>query len=391
MKKFTSTLVFSLMVYSMFGGDISGPDRVCAGQGGVYKYTETLQLSANERNWSCQNCEIWNPTTNQWVTYLTAEPYGPNWTYSHSPDFRFESGGTSATIYYSQSGFLCPCFREKTVYFGGPSESSYVVGMDQLMNCGSYTNSYNIYNMTTGYQLWDWTTSSGLTTVTETPTYATVKPSNSSVRGSNTVNAKIRFKDKDDKYCSYKTKSKQINVISPYVSITGTTAVCAGNEYTYTADFDGAVNPVPGASFQWTNWPSGWTPTTGTTRHDIRLYVPQYNPSGGVISVTASLPCGNFNNGLTVYPIGCSFSVSTYPNPSSVEMTVEIKDADELFVADNKLELIVLDFDGKEVLRQVINKPKNILNIRRLKKGIYFLNLLVNDNIITESKRIQIN
>ena len=114
--------------------------------------------------------------------------------------------------------------------------------------------------------------------------------------------------------------------------------------------------------------------------------MPSGSISVGYISVTVTLPCGSFYNGLTVWPISCSFSVLAYPNPVSTELTLETN-SEELYTDQNTIEAVFYDVNQVERLRTSLQTVKSVVNISGLEKGTYFMKVLMNGEQLSETKR----
>ena len=119
------------------------------------------------------------------------------------------------------------------------------------------------------------------------------------------------------------TTRKNVTVVgNSQVTITGTSSVCNGQAYTYTA------NPPGGQSssytYTWT-YPSGWNKTS-QLGNQVTLYIPTTNSNYGTVAVAVT---GFSTVGLTVLPsYSCGGFLTTggftiYPNPADEQLTIE--------------------------------------------------------------------
>ena len=75
--------------------------------------------------------------------------------------------------------------------------------------------------------------------------------------------------------------------------------------------------------------------------------------------------------------------LSVYPNPSNGNFTLSIEDYNH-----SNFKINVIDVTGKLVYNQQINSPQTSINLEKLNKGIYFMQL--NDGVNQTTKRIVI-
>ena len=183
--------------------------------------------------------------------------------------------------------------------------------------CGNTT--YTMSGVPTGLPI-QWRVSPLLAIVSgQGTTTLTVKAATTSSTGAGWVDALV-----GTNACGQITAPrKNVQVGGAQVSISGTAAVCPGNEYTYTANVASGVS----STYTWT-FPSGWTRVSQGT-NTIRLYVPTYNAQYGAVRVTASTNCGTATNGITAYPNSyCGGYLTSgefviYPNPADEQLTIE--------------------------------------------------------------------
>ena len=164
---------------------------------------------------------------------------------------------------------------------------------------------------------------------------------------------------------------------SAYITVTGTAGVCPGNQYVYTA------NPPYGHqsnyTYSWT-YPSGWF-VEGQMDDWIRLRVPLYNPNYGTVRVSVTNECGPSGyTGITVYPgWGCGGYYSVFPNPSAYEIEIIANSQDEQGEND-KVTVILLDETNRIALKDEISRNGGIINVSRLRKGSYIMQIIDQNN-----------
>ncbi|MFP4092783.1 MAG: T9SS type A sorting domain-containing protein, partial [Cyclobacteriaceae bacterium] len=178
---------------------------------------------------------------------------------------------------------------------------------------------------------------------------------------------------------------------SSQIIVSGTTGVCPGNQYTYTAS-------ASGTSYSWT-YPSGWTKVF-QAGNQIVLYVPSYNPQYGTVRVSITNSCGTSPySGVTVYPsYSCGGYLTAgefiiYPNPADEQLSIEKSNIlTDLVQGDSStnqsLELTLNTtqkaesfhaklYDAKQLLvaEGVSQDNKIQLDTSKLPSGTYYLNI----------------
>jgi serine protease len=160
--------------------------------------------------------------------------------------------------------------------------------------------------------------------------------------------------------------------------------VCPGNNWLN-------VTPVGGnvGNASWTV-PSGISNWAGTNTLDFNY--PQNYSNSLAISVRASNSCGqgpNFNFFLSKKTFGCnsSFGLIIYPNPPQDQFSVELKAMNlDVSIEDAPLieSAILLNNEGKQVAIGSRNGPRFEFNVSHLRKGIYFVHVLIEGELTRE-------
>ncbi len=186
---------------------------------------------------------------------------------------------------------------------------------------------------------------------------------------------------------------------SSLIYVTGTSSVCNGNTYTYTAVVPGGHKT--GYSYDW-YFPSGWS-IQSTIANTITLYVPTYNSSYGPVRFSVNTGCGAATgySGITTFP--CNYTMSgdfmVYPNPSIGELNVEYMSTegsndnqnenakseevvDILKKEDFRIELF--DKDQKLVKTGNSESGKVTLDTHDLQPGTYFLHIYSGKEVFSQ-------
>lgn len=189
------------------------------------------------------------------------------------------------------------------------------------------------------------------------------------------------------------TRAVQVGAFNTgQVTVTGQTGVCNGNNYVYSAIVPGGHKT--GYTYAWTK-PANWT-LNYQSANTISYYVPQYNPNYGTVRVSVYNGCGTTpHTGITVYPgSGCSgggYYFTIFPNPSTALITVELVQENAEVVADSEKEFSDLVYsielvndNGKKMLTETSKSKIISFETVNFPKGLYFLNIILKNEIITE-------
>lgn len=181
---------------------------------------------------------------------------------------------------------------------------------------------------------------------------------------------------------------------SSQINVSGTSGVCNGNAYTYTANVPGGHQTV--YSYNWT-FPSGWS-IQSASANTITLYVPTYTNSYGPVLVAVNTGCGPItsSSGLTTFPsMNCGGYMTAedfkvFPNPSEGELNVELqvenefktnidlvtKSGDQINKSVNlEFEVQLYDADQCVVKMGHSELGKIKLDTHGLQPGTYFLHI----------------
>lgn len=199
-----------------------------------------------------------------------------------------------------------------------------------------------------------------------------------------TITAEFQFCD------SYKSYSKDIWVGAPDIS---TTSIQPGGFYT----------PLPGCIYYYderysveiSTWPDGATSSSWSglvsylyqdSYHTASFYPVDNNPpyyGSGYIQFTASNSCGNSVTSIGYGPCSYTYSVSPNPADSYLEVSFENDDDNDNFNSttssrDRKeiqYEIMLFNKD-QEMVKYLTTKSKtNVINIKDLSEGSYYLNI----------------
>jgi lysyl endopeptidase len=179
------------------------------------------------------------------------------------------------------------------------------------------------------------------------------------------------------------SKPVQVGVFNQSTAIvTGTSGVCPGNWYTYTANVTGGHQA--GYSYQWSK-PSSWT-LQYQSNNSITYSVP-FAFGGGTLGVSVNNGCGSSSppSTITVYDgFGCYphlFSVS--PNPATDVVTVMLAtEGTQNLRPEATLQNIAPEYNvelisdsGQKVLAQISADGIVTLDTKSLLRGIYVLRI----------------
>ncbi|MGB1040671.1 MAG: T9SS type A sorting domain-containing protein [Flavobacteriales bacterium] len=157
-------------------------------------------------------------------------------------------------------------------------------------------------------------------------------------------------------------------------------------------------------------FPVGWNAAFNVSNYIGPGASISINPSTGIITANAAqlgryqiaVLCEEYRNGvkigetyrdIPVPAVNCSIlstdnyisstAINIFPNPSNGNFTLFIEDYNH-----SNFNLNVIDVTGKLVYNQQINSPQTFINLEKLNRGIYFIQL--NDGVNRTSKRIVI-
>ena len=130
---------------------------------------------------------------------------------------------------------------------------------------------------------------------------------------------------------------------------------------------------------------------------DVLVFPKTY--SGTIdIYVTTSNSCGTTSFFVEEEPINCSGlglrlnstaeQFTVFPNPANDIVTIELKDSEKQFEKDVTISGELFDMSGQSKSKIKISDNKATFSVKGLKKGIYVLKILINDQV--ESHRIAV-
>ena len=164
--------------------------------------------------------------------------------------------------------------------------------------------------------------------------------------------------------------------------------LCPGNHFLH-------VTPVGGnaGTASWTV-PSGVPHWIGNNTMDFTF---PHSMSSITISARSSNSCGqsaNYNFFLAKQTWGCpsSFAMVAYPNPTNDILNIEMMPVTSEVTKDDAPTIesaILLNSDGKEVSKGYREGSKIVFDVRNLKKGVYFIHVTVDGELIREQILIE--
>ena len=78
-------------------------------------------------------------------------------------------------------------------------------------------------------------------------------------------------------------------------------------------------------------------------------------------------------------------NLSVYPNPVENELTIEL----ELNAEQPQLTYLIVDAVGKVVAKNELTSSKTVINTTTLDRGIYFLSVSANNNVLKTTKLVK--
>ncbi len=155
--------------------------------------------------------------------------------------------------------------------------------------------------------------------------------------------------------CSNDTVTKVVTIttIGPAPAVSGPTAICKGDRYTYSA--------TGGSTFAWSNGAN--TTSVALSPTQTSAYTVSATANGCTVSKTFTVtvnPCVGIN------AFSAEAPVKAYPNPFDDTFTIES-------LTDGDIEISTLE--GKLIYKTKITEGQNQLNTSELSKGVYILKL----------------
>lgn len=182
------------------------------------------------------------------------------------------------------------------------------------------------------------------------------------------------------------------------IAMSGTAAVCPGNNYVYTATVPGGHKST--YTYLWTK-PSNWS-TNYQSTNSVSYYVPMYNANYGAVQVQVNNGCGYLGqDGLTVYPgYGCysysGYNVNVYPNTSSSVFNVELQreETDDAAVSETTSESPAFTVEmttdtGKKVYTVSTKEKSFVVNADHLPAGLYIMRITFEDGHVITKRLIR--
>jgi hypothetical protein len=401
-----SLLTFLSTSFSLVASDVDitgGPTTaVCPSQA----YTFTAQSSSGGCfSWLVYENGVWNPST---YPSGCSAPYVTSSTFTHTFSNTPQSNVKVQVVWRSPGGVITRS-ETRTLAISLPKPAPNL-GAEQVFCGGNVTRTFTINGLTDNaggcfyhYQYTYEAPSGWVATVvggTDADPAANVVRSHSrtislrspvgAVNGKAGV-LKIRTNHPGSTIQSESVIDLQVGAYTTgQILVSGTVAVCPGNEYTYTA------TPY-GTAFNWT-FPTGWT-LVSQVGNQIRLRVPSSNPQYGTVRVSITNACGTSGfSGVTVYPCGgylMAGNFKIYPNPADEaifieeESVVQSNDSTSLFSASNGEESKVFSVKIYNAYQEMVlegssESRKVELDTRDLLPGTYFIHIQSGKDVIRE-------
>ncbi|WP_373523790.1 S8 family serine peptidase [Aquiflexum sp.] len=289
---------------------------------------------------------------------------------------------------------------EGYVYTNGRSNE---LGFGRLNVCRALSGAVNIHGnslicTTGGFSAGTLPTGSTVSWVSSNPSGLTINSSTGSATRVNNYNGPITVTANIINGCGTASSSRMVWVGTPHITNmrvnnqpvfpSQSVSLCPGNHWLN-------VTPVGGnaGTATWTVPPSvpHWI---GNNTMDFTF---EPNVSSIAISTRSSNSCGqgaNYNFFLTRQGWNCpsSFAVVAYPNPTNHILNIEMMPVTAEASKDDAPHIesaILLNSDGKEVSKSYREGSKIVFDVSHLKKGVYFIHVTVDGELIREQILIE--
>lgn len=150
------------------------------------------------------------------------------------------------------------------------------------------------------------------------------------------------------------------------------------------------------ATYPWVTVTQSIQTYNGVTQ-DVLVFPKTYSGTMDIL-VTTSNSCGPASFFVEEEPINCSGvglrlsstaeQFTVFPNPADDIVTIELKDSEKQFEKDVTISGELFDMSGQSKSKIKISDNKATFSVKGLKKGIYVLKILINDQV--ESHRIAV-
>ncbi|UJP65845.1 S8 family peptidase [Mongoliitalea daihaiensis] len=281
------------------------------------------------------------------------------------------------------------------VYTNGRSNE---LGFGRLNVCRALSGAVNIHGnslicTTGGFSVGTLPTGSTVSWVSSNPSGLSINSSTGSATRLNNYNGPITITANITNGCGTASSSRTVWVGTPHITNMGVNnqpvfpsqnvSLCPGNHFLNVTPVGGNVGTAT-----WTV-PSGVPHWIGNNTMDFTF---PSHMSSITISARASNSCGqgaNYNFFLTRQTWGCpsSFAMVAYPNPTSdilnIEMmpvTADVSKEDAPAIESATL----LNSEGREMAKGYREGSKIVFDVRSLKKGVYFIHVMVDGELIRE-------
>lgn len=371
----------------MNAADVTGPQFTCPNSVLTYYYDDSYACGNVE--WTIDRGQIYNEISQQWVSYWSFDR--SQYTYLNN-DFPFSSLGSVGNV----SVRVCHCSipscgnGDLDVTFGPSPGTPIISGASSILNCIGEEKTFTTANVPPNWGVVQWSVTSDLQLSNQTVTSTKVEGINTTANGMETLTAQLRFRTDGNscgaaKYANRDIwlgkpapKTQTVNGSSYYPGST----ICPGNNWVGMA-WNGNVTS--------TSWSINPGIVYSTTNTELDFTLPYSGYSSISISVNGSNTCGTSYNAsyyLSKATYGCgSFMMASFPNPASDEISLTTSVLNENdgveyeVVAD---EIVLVDYGNKKHVNFKPKKSKNVLDVKKLKDGNYFLKSTFGDQEVTK-------
>lgn len=380
---------------------VGGPDRAC--EGTIHEYTIHCTPNSGLLTLECTDCLIKDPDDGTWDQVIVINGYVNNFEF----DVKFDQNFGQATI-YANLNFIPGITRTdyQFVNEGAPIvTAATITGDDFLANCNSVTNGYGLTNISSGWTLDDWTVQYPLTTSNETGSSVNVSTTNTTSYGLSTLTAEMIYYEQgvncgnqDIEFDIWYGKPSNANIrIVDYATGYPPSSLCS-NSYNNYLKAEHTLDISPVSNWDWQssyNWYLNYPDYPDKSIAQVST-----DNNSGTVGIRAYNACGwsNWIN-YQYYVYSCGYFMTLYPNPSSSELNIDVKDGSAKIDNMEKASATMSNSNSKELKfdlkilgsqKEVFYQKNNVtspykVNTTSFNSGIYIVNVIIGDEVLKET------
>lgn len=183
--------------------------------------------------------------------------------------------------------------------------------------------------------------------------------------------------------------SKSISVANPTASISYQSYECIGGTAIVELKANLSNAPAGTKTYQW-SITSGNANIFSNTSASASVITPSRTRFTAQVVITVNGV--SYTASHTRYAPYCNGNIDPFiisPNPSSNDLTIESDIINKTKSADVKYETVLLNKNGKVVMRKELTHAKEQFNTSSLPKGLYFVRTSINNEVVSTSRWIK--